>query len=137
MNRNTKSALAAAAVSIAAIGAALLSPRAVWADGESTIEPPPFVGTTTRADVRAQLFKAMPLPGAESYWIEPARERSGVTRAARRTEYMSSREFVGAITGEDSGSAYLKRHPQFANPQAVMGGAPEPVGRPEVSQPSQ
>lgn len=122
MNRNIKSALAVSAVAAAAIGAAMLSPRSAWAAGDITVDPAPFVGAATRADVRRALFKGPPLLRGDALWDEPPRASSQLTSAAARDEYKVARDLVRGMTGEDSGSAYMKAHPQPRSPTAVMGG---------------
>ena len=101
MNRNIASALVLAAV--AAAGNA-------FAD-DITLETTPFVSSRSRAEAQAQLaqFKRSGVnPWSTSY--NPLRSfQSTSTRAQVVGEYLDSRNQVSAMTGEDSGSAYLAR----------------------------
>jgi hypothetical protein len=131
MNRNIESALVLTAVAMAAVGAALLSPRSASAAGDITVDPTPFLSTASRAEVRAHVLKGPPLHRGDAVWTELPRTASAVSPAALRAEYQGSRELVKGFSGEDSGSAYLKAHPQSADGAATMGGPPEaPAGDP-------
>lgn len=94
-------ALAIALASIAAAGQA-------FAD-DITVDTTPFVSTATRAQVQQELaqFKASGInPWSQGYnplaGFQSSRSRADVT-----AEYVRSRDAVAAITGEDSGSAFL------------------------------
>jgi len=94
-------AIAIALATIAAAGQA-------FAD-DITIETTPFVSTATRAQVQQELaqFKASGVnPWSQSY-NQLAGFQSSRSRADVTAEYVRSRDAVAAITGEDSGSAFL------------------------------
>lgn len=86
---------------------------------DPTIVNEQFAGTRTRAEVNAELaaYRAAGVnPWANSY--QPLKYfRSATSRAAVVAEYLASRNEVRALTGEDSGSAYL----------AAQGGARVPA----------
>ena len=94
-------ALAIALASIAAAGQA-------FAD-DITVETTPFVPSLSRAQVQQELakFKAAGVnPWSQAY--NPLKSfRSTASRADVTAEYVRSRDAVAAITGEDSGSAFL------------------------------
>lgn len=74
-----------------------------------TIDNTPFESTRTRAEVQAELaqFKKSGVnPWAISY-NQLAGFHSGKTRAHVQAEYLAERDQVAAMSGEDSGSAYL------------------------------
>ncbi len=77
--------------------------------GDITIETEPFVSTTSRAEVRAELdaFKKSGVnPWARDY--NPlASFVSSKSRAQVTAEYIANRDAVAALHGEDSGSRYL------------------------------
>ena len=93
--------------------------------GDISIDPHPFVGTRTRADVQAELagFRASGVnPWADEY-NPVAQFHSTRTPDEVKAEFMQSRNEVSAMNGEDSGSAYLaSRQPQ--GPVRVMAGDP-------------
>jgi hypothetical protein len=74
-----------------------------------TIDTTPFHGARTRAEVQAELaqYKASGVnPWSTQY--NPLRQfRSTTTRAEVTAGYLAARAEVAALTGEDSGSAYL------------------------------
>jgi hypothetical protein len=77
--------------------------------GDITIETEPFVSTTSRAEVRAELdtFKKSGVnPWARDY-NQLAGFVSSKTRAQVTAEYVANRDAVAALNGEDSGSRYL------------------------------
>lgn len=94
------------------ITAVLVAGFAGSALAESPLAVPqaPFVSTKTRADVRADLVayqRAGVNPWSTSY--NPLRSfRSTTTREAVMAEYVASRDQVEAMTGEDSGSQWLR-----------------------------
>ena len=94
-------ALAIALASVAAAGQA-------FAD-DITIDTTPFVSTASRAQVRQELaqFEASGInPWSQGY--DPlAGFQSTRSRADLTADYVRSRDAVAAITGEDSGSAFL------------------------------
>jgi hypothetical protein len=76
-----------------------------------TIDNHVFTSSRTTAEVRAELDayrQAGVNPWSMSY--NPLRSfKSATTREAVVAEYLASRDEVGALNGEDSGSAYLAR----------------------------
>ena len=123
MNRNLAAAASLAAVAVAAAAAAaLILPRTAAAAGDITVDTAPFVSGASRADVRGDVKQGtQPLRGdTDSYPPQALQPRSGLTPAQVRSEYKSARDQVEALTGEDSGSQYLRSHP--GNAAAVMGG---------------
>lgn len=81
--------------------------------GEASDQFPPDIALTrTRAEVNAELkqFQQSGVnPWAEHY-DQRAAFRPTKTRAQVRQEFLSAREQAKAMTGEDSGSAYLASH---------------------------
>lgn len=77
-----------------------------------TVDTTLFVSTASRAEVQAQLaqFKQTgPSPWSNQY--NPlAKFSSRLTRAQVVAEFTTARDEVAALTGEDSGSAYLARN---------------------------
>ena len=128
MNRKLASGLSFAAMAAAATVAAMLAPQPANAD-DITVETTPFVSTRARADVRSELLNQ---PGgvstASSEWKmqvnEAASFKSAVTPQQRQQEYTASRQQVQALSGEDSGSSYLKMTPPYAGDPARVMGAP-------------
>jgi hypothetical protein len=113
MNRNT---LLAAIAFVAASSAFAESPNA---------GNPAFTGTKSRAEVQSELqqYQAAGVnPWAQSY--DQLRGFQGSkTREQVKAEYVQSREQTAALTGEDSGSAFLSaRTPAVAAP--VVAGQP-------------
>ena len=94
-------ALAIALATIAAAGQA-------FAD-DITIESTPFVSTASRAQVQQELaqFKASGVNPWSQGYDQLAGFQSTRSRADVRAHYVRSRAAVAAITGEDSGSAFL------------------------------
>jgi hypothetical protein len=99
MNRNFASALVVAAAALA--GNAFAE--------TPTVLKEQFVSTAARAQVQAELVtykQAGVNPWSTQY--NPLRGfKSAQTREAVVAEYIASRDSVAALTGEDSGSAYL------------------------------
>jgi len=74
-----------------------------------TVVNEPFVSTKSRAEVQAELFaykQAGVNPWSISY-NQLAGFKSSTSRQQVVAEYLSARDEVAAINGEDSGSAYL------------------------------
>jgi hypothetical protein len=106
MNRKIALSLALTATVFAAVGTGT-------ARADDYMEPPPFVGTLTRAEVRAQLDQARQSgvnPWADDHnplaTFQGSRTRDEVT-----SEYLAGRATVAAFNGEDSGSVHLARQP--------------------------
>lgn len=76
-------------------------------------EVPPFVGTLSRAEVRAELDQARAAgnnPWADNH--DPlATFQSQRTRDEVTSEYLAGRATVAAMSGEDSGSIHMSRLP--------------------------
>ena len=82
----------------------------------------PFVATASRADVAAQLVQQGVNPSSNRF--NPlAQFRSTKTRAEVVAEYVAGRNVVNALTGEDSGSAFLADG-ATAEGQARLAGQP-------------
>jgi hypothetical protein len=125
MNRKLASGLSFAAIAAAAAAAAMLAPPPALAD-DITVDTTPFVGSRTRADVRAELLKhPEPVSNATSEWAlqinEPAALKSAATPQQLREEYTAARWQVHALYGEDSGSSTLKMTPPHSDATRVMG----------------
>jgi hypothetical protein len=113
VNRKTASVFFATTLSIAGFA---------YAD-DITMDTTPFSSTKSRDEVRADLKKPFVggYPWSSSY-KQAAPKDSTYTNGQARTEYLSSRDEVRALNGEDSGAAYLNRTASRANPTATMGG---------------
>jgi len=132
MNRNLAAGLSLATVvaAAAAAAAALILPRNAFAGditaGDISIDPTPFVGTRTKAEVRDELLKGPRQFRHDTDWGEQqsggAPYKSGLSRRDVRADYEATRDQVQALTGEDSGSNYLKMHPLPGQPASTMGG---------------
>lgn len=100
MNRNLAIAIA---LGCAACGSA-------FAD-DITVDPIPFVSTTSRLQVQEELrqfLSAAVNPWADHY--DPlAHFRGAMTRAQVTADFLATRDSVAAFTAEDSGSSYLAR----------------------------
>lgn len=108
-----------------AVGAAAIAAAAAITSGKAyaddiTIDDSPFVSTTSRAEVRAQLMNR----GSITEWtmqFNDSRVKTDYARGQARAEYLAARDEVRALNGEDSGSAYLGKRTAGANARAVMG----------------
>lgn len=92
------------------VSVALLAVAAGSAFAETpTVVTEPFVSSASRAQVQAEL--AAYKQGGVNPWsisYNPLRSfNSTLTRAQVTADYVASRDAVAALTGEDSGSAYL------------------------------
>jgi hypothetical protein len=117
MNRNIASALATATtIAAAALAAVAITAGNAYAD-DITIDNTPFVSTRTRAEVQAELPNPGLMRAASSEWSmqqDSPHAKSTFASEQAKAEYKVSRQYVSALTGEDSGSAYfIKRtvHP--------------------------
>jgi hypothetical protein len=98
---------------IATLAIASLSGAAAFAGtglaGDISVETEPFVSTKSRAEVRAEL-DAFRKSGVNP-WADEYNQLAGFTsskaRAEVSAEYVSNRDAVAALNGEDSGSRYL------------------------------
>jgi hypothetical protein len=116
MQHRTASSIAYIFSVVAATAAASLMSTAARAEGPIEVLPP-FVGTLTRAEVKAQLLNS----GASSYAIEwkqqqgdPVPTGTLTTRKQVTDEFIASRDQVRAMNGEDSGSSLMARMPARA-----------------------
>jgi hypothetical protein len=101
---NRKFALALVVAAAAAAGNA-------FAD-DITVDSTPFVSSASRAEVQDQLaqFKQSGANPWSNQYNPLAKFSSQLTRAEVVAEFIAARDEVAALTGEDSGSAYLARH---------------------------
>lgn len=121
MTRNTAASLAyVTTVAAAAIAASLVSTSA-YAESP-TIDSTPFVSTRTRAEVQAELKTPFIGGNPWSSRYDMFARSSALTTEQVRGAYKMSREEVNALTGEDSGSAFLARLPLTLKTTAIMGG---------------
>ncbi|GAB3655937.1 DUF4148 domain-containing protein [Ramlibacter alkalitolerans] len=96
--------IAAAVIALVAASSA----SSVLAD-DITVETTPFVSTSSRAQVNAQLqqFRQAGVDPWAQHYDQLAALRSSRTRAQVRADYLQSRQETAALTAEDSGSAWL------------------------------
>lgn len=109
-------------IAIALIAAAAAAGNA-FAESPTIVEDS-FVSAKSRAEVQAELA-AYKQAGVNVWSIQynPLRSlRGSKTRAEVVGEYISSRDRVAAMTGEDSGSAYLAR--RVADLSPTLAGQP-------------
>jgi len=115
---NSKTLLAVAAF-------AAIASSAARAD-DITIDTTPFHSTRTRAEVQAELFqykRAGVNPWSISY-NQLAQFKPAKTREQVQAEYRAEREAVAALTGEDSGSAYLTQLAATRSVGTTLAGTP-------------
>jgi hypothetical protein len=127
MNRQLASALAIVSTAAAAIALATLASGKAHAD-DITVDNTPFVGSKTRAEVQAELLgQSAQVRAGTSEWgmqyNDPSRVKTAYTSEEAKAEFKTSRQFVSALTSEDSGSTYFLKTgvPYNPNPSAVMG----------------
>ena len=110
-----------ALASFLAIAAA--STSVAFAD-DITVDPHPFMSSSTRAEVQAQLqqHKAAGVNPWSTSYNPLARFTSSRTRAEVHAEFLRSRAEVAALNGEDSGSAYLTAQARRVTPAPVLAG---------------
>ena len=110
--------------SIAIAAIALAAASSAFAESP-LVDATPFVSSRDRAAVQAELqqFKASGVnPWAQSY-NQLRGFQGNKTRAQVAAEFLQSRNETAALTGEDSGSAYLSaRTPSV--PAPVLAGQP-------------
>jgi hypothetical protein len=82
-----------------------------------------FNGTDTRAEVQARIHPAprAVLNSASNQYNPLATFKSERTRAQVQGEYLAARDAVHALTGEDSGSAYLVGGQPGSQPTRLAG----------------
>ena len=124
MQRNLATALAIGADLVAIAAAAAMVPGTAYAD-DITIDTTPFTSTKTRAEVQAELMDRSLVAGSgASDWAMQYNQpqvKSAYTSEQAKAEYKVSRQYVSAVTGEDSGSAYFIKQP-VQNHTTTMGG---------------
>jgi len=109
-------------IAIAAIAFAAAS--SAFAEGPIA-DTTPFVAAQTRSEVQAELqqYKAARVNPWSTSYNQLRGFQSTTTRAQVTADYLKSRNEAAALTGEDSGSAYLSvRTPGVAAP--VLAGQP-------------
>jgi hypothetical protein len=115
---NSKTLLAVAAF-------AAIATSAARAD-DITIDTTPFQSARTRAEVQAELFqykRAGVNPWSTRY--NPlAKFESHKSREQVQAEYRADRHAVAALTGEDSGSAYLTHMAATRTVGTTLAGTP-------------
>jgi hypothetical protein len=88
-----------------------------------TIDTTPFASTRSRAEVQAELTQHK--QSGTSVWSNQynplAKFNSNRSRAQVAAEYIAARGEVAALTGEDSGSAYLARDDGAVDTTRVAG----------------
>jgi hypothetical protein len=92
---------------IASLAAASFAALADTQEGSPL--PQNFQPAATRTQVQADLaaYKQAGVNPWSTSYNQLGQFKSGLTRADVRAEYIASRDQVAALTGEDSGSAYL------------------------------
>ena len=125
MKRNLATALAIATDVVAVAAAAAMVSGTAYAD-DITIDTTPFTSTKTRAEVQAELMNRSLVTGnGASEWAMQYNQpqvKTTYTSEQAKAEYKVSRQYVNALTGEDSGSAYFIKQPVPHDPAATMGG---------------
>ena len=101
MNRKLATALVLAAAAAGAGNA--------FAD-DITIDSTPFVSSKTRAEVQAEAAQVRGTSPWSIQYNPLAGFKGEMTRAQVTAQYLSSRNQVAALNGEDSGSAYLAQY---------------------------
>jgi 4'-phosphopantetheinyl transferase EntD len=118
MNRNLASTLTIVSTAAAAFALAAMASGNAYAD-DITVDNTPFVSTTTRAEVQAEVMgRAEQLRMANSEWATQQHqlsEPSSLSRAQVKAEYIASRREANALNSEDSGSSYFAALPRRTN----------------------
>lgn len=119
MTRKLATALAIATTAAAAAAFAAIASGKAYAD-DITVDKTPFVSSKSRAEVRAELMGQSELLrySANEWAMQNNRVpqvKSDYPSEQAKAEYKASRQYVGALTGEDSGSAYFKMTPGRAS----------------------
>jgi hypothetical protein len=86
----------------------------------------PFTGVKTRADVAAELaaYKQAGVNPWSTQYNPMKYFKSATTRQDVTSAYLASRDEVRALSGEDSGSAYLAQARSHAVPSSTLAGTP-------------
>ena len=110
-------------IAIAAIAFAAAS--SAFAEGPIA-DTTPFVAAQTRSEVQAELqqYKAARVNPWSTSYNQLRGFQSTTTRAQVTADYLKSRNETAALTGEDSGSAYLAQHRVRAVGSQLAGKAP-------------
>lgn len=106
---------------------ALLSSAAAFgaAASEADFYNVPFTSTLTRAQVQAELAAGRGAADTYAVSYNPLNTfRSERTRAEVRAEFLANRDQAAALTGEDSGSAYLAAHKPLDAGSTQLAGTP-------------
>jgi len=116
---NSKTLLAVAAF-------AAIASSAVRADDITAKDITPFQSVSTRAEVQAELFqyKAAGVNPWSNRYNQLADFKSTKSREQVQAEYQANREAVAALTGEDSGSAYLAQMAVTSTAGTALAGTP-------------
>lgn len=88
--------------------------------GDISLDTTPIQSSTTRAEVRASIGRM-----ADTEWARQRAnpfEATGYTRQAARADYLKYRSEIGMMTGEDSGSHYLKQGAASTGTRAMGAG---------------
>jgi hypothetical protein len=128
MNRNIASALAIGSAAVVAAAIVAVTPGNALA--ESIVEyTMPFASNRSRADVQADLVRqGNTARTGSNEWLMQDNQvtpfKSSYASGQAKAEFKADRREGAALTGEDSGSAYLAGTavPLRANPRATMGG---------------
>jgi len=109
MDRNIVSVLALAGTAAMAVTLAATAPGSAYAD-DITVDTTPFTTNKARAEVRSELLsQAAAIKANAGEWAMQHNQlpvtASTSTREQAKAEYKASRDYVEALTGEDSGSA--------------------------------
>jgi hypothetical protein len=124
MNRKITSALAMTTAVLAIAAAAAIASGNAFAD-DITVESTPFVSTRTSADVKAE-FLNDPMRHGANEWVmqynQPTVFKGTLTPEQVRAAYITDRDEVNALNGEDSGSNYLATYKNGRSATTVMGG---------------
>ncbi len=114
-------------IATAAIAAALVIASGDAQADDITVDNTPFISKASRAEVRSDIKRSGPGPLTEWTWQqnEPMQQKSSVSGAQVREDYLRSRGEVSSLTAEDSGSSYfIKRRPPVSRTDVM--GAPAP-----------
>jgi len=125
MTRNLASVLTITSTAAAACAFAAIACGPVYAAGDITVDPTPFVSTKTRAEVMAEVTgqaEALRVASSELAMQATPRASSGFTRAQAKADYIAARSEVNALNAEDSGSSYLARMARLHTHDTILAG---------------